>query len=1416
MRDLKTIIAAVFIAFCVNSAFADIITLSATGGMQGAVQDWNNPANIKSNNGQYAETSDEGAGLFTEFNNLFTDSIIINKVYVAAMVFSADTTDDMLGLDITQDSGNSWESSPGDFAVFPLTTIESIKKADVTSLHSVWTKAEIDSLGARLITRATGTWDNTTVYCNYIYLEIEYEAATPTATRTITQTHTETATLSSTMTATETITPSVTGTVTESFTPTVTGTVTESVTETATETTTKTATQSITKTETQTVTGTATETATCSATQTITSTVTESVTATVTQTFTPTVTATPTSQLIISAGPANPPGDFINFDSKVAVLQARFTAVGGPVSVGELQFAGEGGINWIEHIVQGSAEIYNDSGTTPGSLDNSDTLIRGNQSFFDPFSGAVNFSKSPGLFVVNPGAPVDIILVFTLKVPAGMPLTFSQKLLDSGVVAHTYPGYISMSAAGSITGSAEGNTFTVNPPTMTVTETATGTATKTSTQTITETATKTVTQTATDTITQTITATITQTVTQSVTDTVTGTATETVTHTATKTATQTATETVTQSITSTITGTITETATPTITETATSSITNTVTGTFTGTVTKTVTPTVTETATGTVTGTSTPSVTGTATGTITGTATQTVTETITGTSTQTVTPTVTQTITGTVTPTITQTATDTNTQTVTGTITRTVTPTSTDTVTMTITPTSTPTNTSTPSAYLYIIPSQAVSGDERKFEMRFSIRAASGPITKLKIITPAGGTITGGLSVFHPDASIGMEGNDIIVNYSPALTNASDPNFDMIGFNAILTQSPSVFTGELNNMAGVNATAPSGFTLSVIMLTPTVTKTITQTITQTVTSTTTPTITPTNTQTSTDTVTQTITQSITRTITQTITETVTQTVTQTATETITQTVTKTATQTVTQTYTRTITQTATETVTQTVTSTITQTITRTVTGTNTETVTQTATPSVTNTVTPTVTGTSTMTATKTSTGTATQTATETATMTETETSTNTVTKTVTSTNTQTATRTITSTVTQTATSSVTATITPSVTETITRTVTSTITPTATQTITPTNTPVISLLVLAPGETPIAAYPGYLGTPVVQEAGRPVNFTVMLIEQNSWTVVPASNLISMTSSQPGWSIVEAPKQLSSGISAFTARFLRPDIAYVMTAHDENNIFADALSRAVPVTTTAVGNTAFIGLNAPVLSTARRGDTNVHMMDITVNNPNAGPGPVYIVQGITITARPSGAFVENVSVYANSVFINSSNISGNSAYIQLGVNVNPGDTLVLGINVDVSANAPIGTFQTSLENVNSIIVEKPGDIRVLCEPAGASMPFISDRINVTASDLKSTFYNYPNPFSAGTASTTVQYFLPYDSEVSVEIMDITGRKVKQLVKKQNQQGGVFYKYEWDGKTDNGIFVMNGVYYCVIKAGNETAITKIAVVK
>lgn len=72
------------------------------------------------------------------------------------------------------------------------------------------------------------------------------------------------------------------------------------------------------------------------------------------------------------------------------------------------------------------------------------------------------------------------------------------------------------------------------------------------------------------------------------------------------------------------------------------------------------------------------------------------------------------------------------------------------------------------------------------------------------------------------------------------------------------------------------------------------------------------------------------------------------------------------------------------------------------------------------------------------------------------------------------------------------------------------------------------------------------------------------------------------------------------------------------------------------------------------------------------------------------------------------------------------------------------------------------------------------------------------NYPNPFNP---STTIEYHLPFDSQVKIEIYNILGQRVKILVDQREKAGK--YKIAWDGRNESGNRAASGMYVYRIKA-------------
>lgn len=85
------------------------------------------------------------------------------------------------------------------------------------------------------------------------------------------------------------------------------------------------------------------------------------------------------------------------------------------------------------------------------------------------------------------------------------------------------------------------------------------------------------------------------------------------------------------------------------------------------------------------------------------------------------------------------------------------------------------------------------------------------------------------------------------------------------------------------------------------------------------------------------------------------------------------------------------------------------------------------------------------------------------------------------------------------------------------------------------------------------------------------------------------------------------------------------------------------------------------------------------------------------------------------------------------------------------------------------------------------------------------------NYPNPFNP---STSIKYSLPKGEQVSLEVFDINGRRVAELV--NNYQNAGMYEVSWNGLDDNGRNVSSGIYFCTIKAGSFMKSQKMVLLK
>jgi hypothetical protein len=101
-------------------------------------------------------------------------------------------------------------------------------------------------------------------------------------------------------------------------------------------------------------------------------------------------------------------------------------------------------------------------------------------------------------------------------------------------------------------------------------------------------------------------------------------------------------------------------------------------------------------------------------------------------------------------------------------------------------------------------------------------------------------------------------------------------------------------------------------------------------------------------------------------------------------------------------------------------------------------------------------------------------------------------------------------------------------------------------------------------------------------------------------------------------------------------------------------------------------------------------------------------------------------------------------------------------------------------------------------------------ISD-IETNTPDIQWNLQNYPNPFNP---KTIISFSLAEAGNVSLEIYNVKGQKVKTLINKEFELGQ--HQISWEGTDDDGKLVSSGVYCYKMKSGNYTSTKKMILMK
>ncbi|NIM98103.1 MAG: M6 family metalloprotease domain-containing protein [candidate division Zixibacteria bacterium] len=85
------------------------------------------------------------------------------------------------------------------------------------------------------------------------------------------------------------------------------------------------------------------------------------------------------------------------------------------------------------------------------------------------------------------------------------------------------------------------------------------------------------------------------------------------------------------------------------------------------------------------------------------------------------------------------------------------------------------------------------------------------------------------------------------------------------------------------------------------------------------------------------------------------------------------------------------------------------------------------------------------------------------------------------------------------------------------------------------------------------------------------------------------------------------------------------------------------------------------------------------------------------------------------------------------------------------------------------------------------------------------------NYPNPFNPG---TRIEYLVPCDGHVELEIFNVLGQKIRTLVDEEKKMG--LHVVSWDGTNDQEAFVANGIYFYQLRAEDFVNTSKMILLK
>jgi hypothetical protein len=85
------------------------------------------------------------------------------------------------------------------------------------------------------------------------------------------------------------------------------------------------------------------------------------------------------------------------------------------------------------------------------------------------------------------------------------------------------------------------------------------------------------------------------------------------------------------------------------------------------------------------------------------------------------------------------------------------------------------------------------------------------------------------------------------------------------------------------------------------------------------------------------------------------------------------------------------------------------------------------------------------------------------------------------------------------------------------------------------------------------------------------------------------------------------------------------------------------------------------------------------------------------------------------------------------------------------------------------------------------------------------------SYPNPFNP---NTKISFSLPKLSDVDMQVVDINGRKIRNLLNNTLASGN--HNVSWDGTNNSGVNMSSGIYFIILNVDGVILSQKLSLIR